>query len=525
MTGKQQKQKFQRVSVSKYGMVSTAHFKATEAGAEILGQGGNAFDAAVASAFALGVCEPNASGLGGQTMMLLYTAEDEKIFALDGSSRIPNRAVREHFSDKSMTLKGFTASTVPSTPAVLDYVLNKYGTMELSQILSASIRIAEDGYEITPLQNSLQKRELKSLLEGNGASIFLQDGEKPYKTGTTFIQPVLANTLKQLSEKGVEDFYKGDIAEIIHSDMQAHNGFIHKDDLSQIPSPIERDVISSRYGKYKVFTMPPPGAGRTLVEMLHILRRFRPRDVNPDTKYGALLLAETMKRAQLDRRDRPYDPNFYPQVEDEKMLSPHYTRVVSKQIEEYLSGSGETTHLSVMDRHGNIVALTQSIERVFGAKVVSPTLGFFYNNYLSAVEFNDITNPYYLRPNGVPWASVAPTIAFKDKKPWLAIGSPGSQRIASSILQVILRLSRKQSPFDAVSAPRIHCSHNGKVSLEAEWLRDDIPEALLERGYKVDIREPLSFYMGCIQMVLFENGEFIGVADPRRDGTASGPAT
>jgi gamma-glutamyltranspeptidase/glutathione hydrolase len=525
MTRKQQKQKFQRVSVSKYGMVSTAHFKATEAGAEILAQGGNAFDAAVSSAFALGVCEPHASGLGGQTMMLLYTTEDERIFAIDGSSRIPNRAVRENFADKSMTLNGFTASTVPSTAAVLDYVRNKYGTMKLSQILGSSIRIAEDGYEITPLQNSLQKRELKSLLNGNAASIFLQDGQKPYKPGTTFMQPLLAKTLKQLSDKGIEDFYTGDIAEIIHHDMQKHNGLIHKDDLSQIPYPIERDVLSGRYGKYKVYTMPPPGAGRTLVEMLSILRRFRPKDVDPDTKYGALLLAETMRRAQLDRRDRPYDPSFYPQVEDEKMLSPHYTRLVSRQIEEYLSGSGETTHLSVMDRHGNIAALTQSIERVFGAKVVSPDLGFLYNNYLSAVELQDIENPYYLRPNGVPWASVAPTIIFKDKKPWLAIGSPGSQRIAPSILQVFIRLSKKQPPLDAVSAPRMHCSYNGKVSLEAEWMRDDIPQELEKRGYEIDVREPMSFYLGCIQMVLFESGEFIGVADPRRDGTASGPIT
>jgi gamma-glutamyltranspeptidase/glutathione hydrolase len=523
MKKKLEPQKLQRISVSKYGMVSTAHFEATEAGAEILGHGGNAFDAAVAAAFALGVCEPHASGLGGQTMMLIYHADTERVFALDGSSRIPNRAVREHFPERSLALHGFAASTVPSTPAVLDYVRDKYGTMELANILSPSIRIANEGYEITPLQRSMQKRELKSLQNGNAAAIFLRDGQKQHKSGTILTQPVLARTLRQLSDRGIEDFYTGDIAEIIHRDMQESGGFIHKDDLAQIPYPIERETISSKYGKLNVFTMPPPGAGRTLIEMLKILRRFPPRDVNPDTTYGALLLVETMRRAQLDRRDRPYDPNFYPQVEDERMLSPYYTRLVSKQIEARLSGSGETTHLSVMDRHGNIVALTQSIERVFGAKVVSPELGFLYNNYMSAVEFHDMTNPYYLRPNGVPWASVAPTIAFRDKKPWLAIGSPGSERIASAILQVLLRLSRKQSPFDAIVSPRIHCSYDGKVSLEAEWMRDDIPEELTDRGFKLDIREPMSFYLGCVQMVLSEGGEYIGVADPRRDGTASGP--
>ena len=515
--------RLQRISVSNYGMVSTAHFRATEAGAEILGQGGNAFDAAVAAAFALGVCEPQASGLGGQTMMLVHTAENGRIFAVDGSSRVPNRAVREHFPDKDMMLHGFGASTVPSTPATLDYIRGKYGTMELSSVLEPAIRLAENGYEVTPLQSSLQKRERSALRRGNAASIFLKDGQKQYSSGSILTQPVLANTLRRLASEGITDFYTGEIAEIIHRDMQENGGFIHKDDLAQIPYPIEREAVNTRYGKLKVFTMPPPGAGRTLLAMLNILRRFPPKEVNPDTRYGALLLTETMRRAQLDRRDRPYDANFYPQVDDERMLSPHYTRLVSRQIEARISGSGETTHLSVMDRHGNIVALTQSIERVFGSKVISPELGFLYNNYMSALEYHDMTNPYYLRPNGVPWASVAPTIAFRDMKPWLAIGSPGSERIASTILQVILRLARKQTPFDAVAAPRLHCSYDGKVSLEAEWMRDDIPKELSERGFSIDVREPMSFYLGCVQMVLFENGEFVGVADPRRDGTASGP--
>jgi gamma-glutamyltranspeptidase/glutathione hydrolase len=169
-----------------------------------------------------------------------------------------------------------------------------------------------------------------------------------------------------------------------------------------------------------------------------------------------------------------------------------------------------------------VVALTQSIERVFGSKVATPELGFLYNNYMSAFEYEDMTHPYYLRPNGVPWASVAPTIILRNKKPWMAIGSPGSERIASAILQVLLRL-KYQSPFDAVAAPRIHCSYDGKVSLEAAYMRDDIPSELASRGFEIDVREPMSFYLGCIQMVLREGDDFVGVADPRRDGSAAGP--
>lgn len=204
------------------------------------------------------------------------------------------------------------------------------------------------------------------------------------------------------------------------------------------------------------------------------------------------------------------------------MLSKDYAKLVSEQIWSRIKGEGETTHLSVMDKRGNVVSLTQSIERVYGAKVLTPELGFLYNNYMSAFEYEDMTHPYYLRPNGVPWASVAPTIIFRSKKPWLAIGSPGSERIISTITQVLIRLA-KQSPFDAVAAPRMHCSYDGKVSLEAAHMRNDIPEFLKQHGFTIDIREPMSFYLGCVQMVLCEKSEFIGVADPRRDGSSGGP--
>jgi gamma-glutamyltranspeptidase/glutathione hydrolase len=175
-----------------------------------------------------------------------------------------------------------------------------------------------------------------------------------------------------------------------------------------------------------------------------------------------------------------------------------------------------------MDKYGNAVALTQSIERVYGSYEASPKLGFLYNNYMCDFEYDDISHPYYLRPNAVPWASVAPTIAFKSRKPWVVLGSPGSERIASAVLQVLLRL-RRQPPYDAVAGPRIHCSIKGKVSLEASRMRDDIPDILEAKGFKVDRRDPYSFYLGCVQLVMRDGKEYIGVADPRRDGSAAGP--
>jgi gamma-glutamyltranspeptidase/glutathione hydrolase len=512
----------QRVSASKEGMVSTAHFRATEVGAKILSQGGNAIDAAVASAFALGVCEPQASGLGGQAMMLIYLSGEDRVIALDGSSRAPNRALREDFDRHSLRLYGHQASTVPSTPATLAYVLDRYGSMPLAELLAPAIELAEKGYEITELQRRLQKRELKNFAKGNAGPFFLREGQKPYSVGHIFKQPVLGQTLRRLSKEGIEDFYTGQIAEIIHNDMQDNDGLIQKEDLAQIPYPIEREPITGRLGNLMVHTMPPPGAGMTLIEMINVVKKFPAKDRNPDTPYGALLLTEIIRRAQLDRQDRPFEPNFYPQVQDRRMLSNEYAKIVSKQIQSRIKTKGETTHLSAMDKDQNVVALTQSIERVYGAKVASPELGFLYNNYMSAFEYEDITHPYYLRPNGVPWASVAPTIIIRQKKPWLAIGSPGSDRITSTILQVLIRLSQ-QSPFDAVASPRIHCTYEGKASMEAAYMRDDIPKTLESRGFKIDIRQPMSFYLGCVQMVLSENDEFIGVADPRRDGAAEGP--
>ena len=512
----------QRVAISGKGMVSTAHFSATKAGVSILEAGGNAFDAAVAAAFALGVCEPTASGLGGQTMMLIHHAETDQTLAIDGSSRAPNRALNEDFAKKSTQLHGYRAMTVPSTPVTLNYVLQRYGSLSLADVLSPAVQLAEEGYVITELQHKLQRREMKNFKKGNAGPGFLRNGEKAYAVGQVFRQPALASTLKRLSDAGIEDFYTGDIAAEICRDMAENDGLIQLDDLAQIPYPIEREPVTGRLGNMMVHTMPPPGAGRTLIEMINILKKFPTSERNLDTPDGILMLTEVIRRAQLDRIDRPYEPNFYPQVQDRRMMSGEYAKLVAKQVQARIKTGGETTHLSVMDDKGNVVALTQSIERVYGSKVYTPSLGFLYNNYMSAFEYEDITHPYHLRPNAVPWASVAPTIIFKSRKPWLAIGSPGSDRITSTILQILVRL-RKQSPFDAVAAPRIHSSYKGKVSLEAAHMRDDLPALLKSRGFDVDIREPMSFYLGCVQLVRLEDNEFVGVADPRRDGAARGP--
>ena len=558
----------QRIAASSKGMVSTAHYSATAAGVQMLEQGGNAVDAAVAAALALGVCEPAASGLGGQTMMLIHHHTSGATVAVDGSSRAPNRAVIDTFANlPADRRRGHLATTVPSSLATYAHVLERYGRLKWATVMEPAIALATDGYEISLLQYRLTRRERKHLQSRSAGPLFLQDGRRARRAGTRFVQPVLAATLRRLADHGYEDFYLGETARLIRTDMEANGGILRADDLAQIPHPVEREPLAGRLGRDSVLTMPPPGAGRTLVEMLNIHQSL-PRELQDiDTPDGAVCLARTIRQALIDRRDRPFDPNLYSQVSDKQMLNRRYARRVADEMAAHHS-RGETTHLSVMDPDGNAVALTQSIENVYGSCAASPELGFLYNNYMSAFDYEDPSHPYYLRPNAVPWASVAPTIILRgragertnpaptgeavaraarerseqeretqrrrvtgshphahvpgDGAPRLAIGSPGSERIASSILQVLIRL-RNSSPLAAVDAPRLHCSLHGVASVEAPRVSTDVLEALQRHGFEVDRRDARSFYLGCVQLVMNDGGRLIGVADPRRDGAADGP--
>jgi gamma-glutamyltranspeptidase/glutathione hydrolase len=511
----------QRVAVADGGMVSTQHYSATDAGVMMLEAGGNAVDAAVAAAFALGVCEPAASGLGGQTMMLIHLGRSRRTFALDGSSRAPNRTSAQELT-KEDRRRGFKATTVPSTPAVLGYALEHYGTFGVPRVIEPAIRLAENGCQVTELQYKLTQRVKKHLKGGPAGALFLKNTGRSIRVGQRLFQPALATTLRQLGRRGVEDFYTGRIGRLIHQDMAKNGGLLTREDLAQIPWPIERKPVRCSFNDLRVATFPPPGAGRSLVEVLNITNGLPAKYRYIDSPDGAVMIAQIIRQANRDRTDRPFDPSFYAQVTKKRMLSTDYGREIARSSIRRIRTHGDTTHLSVMDKFGNVVSLTQSIESVFGSCAATAELGFLYNNYMSAFEEQDMAHPYYLRPNAVPWASVAPTIVFRNRRPWLSIGSPGSERIVSSIAQVFLRL-KKQLPFEAVDAPRLHCSLDGTVSLEASRMRSDIPAALERHGFSVKIREPYSFYLGSVQLVMREGDKFIGVADPRRDGSAGGP--
>ena len=250
----------QRLAGSQRGMVATAHPGATAAGVAILEAGGNAVDAAVAAALALGVGEPAASGLGGQTMMLVHLADDNRTFALDGSSRAPNLATVGAFGNfRRERRRGHRATTVPSSPAVYHYALGRYGRLTPDEVLQPAIRLAEEGYLVSELQAHLGRREAKHLRRSPGAaSLFLRQGRLAYREGDAFAQPVLARTLRRLAEVGFEDFYLGEIAQKITADMDENGGFVQAEDLAQIPQPIERETLRGRFHAHGSTPCPRP---------------------------------------------------------------------------------------------------------------------------------------------------------------------------------------------------------------------------------------------------------------------------
>lgn len=524
-----------KCSVAKKGMVATAFPDATKAGVAMLKKGGNAVDAACAAALALGVCEPQASGIGGQSLAILHI--DGKTVAIDGSSRAPSLAHASFFEKRAHRFVGYKATTTPSTIATLGYLNERYGRLSWPDVVKPSIRIARRGYRITKLQHRLQKDNLKKFFRvksRSGAKYFLKDGEAPYGAGDLFVQEDLADLLAHLARHGYRSFYHGMIANLIDKDMRLNRGFLRQEDLALIPMPIERRPIHRRYRGIPVYTMPPPSAGDTMLLVLMMLNNLRVSFLRSRTPESYHFVAETFRKALLYRTQRKFHPSTYRQINDKTHLSRSFAKSLTKSIRDTIDpelplreslDTEDTTHLSVMDGDGNAVGITQSIELVYGSKAAADGLGFLYNNYMSAFEFENPAHPFYLRPNSMPWTSVSPSIIFYNHEPWMVLGSPGSARIFSVVSHFISRIIDAGNAMDeAMARPRLHCSLDGRISLEADDSAIDIVKHLKRMGYKTDIHERHSFFLGAIHAVLKRHtGEgFQGVAEIRRDGTAEG---
>lgn len=521
-----------RLSPVREAAVATAYPDATDAAREILLAGGNAVDAAVAAAWALSVCEPSGSGLGGQTT-LLVRQPDGTATVVDGHSRAPARASLARVSDAQQAF-GPRACTIPSTPATLDFAQRRFGVLPPERVLEPAIRLAEEGFPISRLLRRQIRASLAQLRESDSHRLFMDKG-RLLRAGQTLRQPALARTLRRLAEAGCEDFYVGRLARAIARDMKARGGLLGRRDLAGAARPVQREPIGIDYRGHRVIGVPPPGGGVQLLQALKIIEHLAPGGPGPSEEAWHEMMADVVYAVFAFRERWPILPVDFTPSMGEWMLGDALAQelaetirktTVHAELEPGDEPPGDTTHLSVTDTLGNTVALTQSVQSLFGAKVAHPKLGFFYNNYL-------VTCPRYHHPSqlaggcmprsNVTPALVVPRDAGDGHAPVLAIGAAGSRRIISATLQVLCGVIDRGLGIDAaMNAPRVHALLNGNVWVESDALSEGL-RARLERRYRrIKVKKPLSYAMGAVQAVQrLADGSARAAADPRRDGTAS----
>ncbi len=503
------------------GLVSAATPEATHAGAEILSAGGNAIDAAVAVAFALGVTEPFGSGVGGQVVLLVHPT-DRKPFVINGTSRAPGYI--PNFNSLGQ-LRDHRSSTVPSSVRALAFAWKQFGSGRInwSQVLEPARRCAVDGYTIGSYHGRVLELNAEKLRQDEGlASVFLKaDGSVPVE-GDRWTQPKLGALLARLAEAGAEDFYRGEIAADIVSDMSNRDGLVSNRDLAVLPEPSVVPALKGTYRGWDVWTLPPPYGGWALLHALSVLDTKSPAS-SANGESRAIWIAEVLRQAHALRETAPISSLDDYHGDVKAILS-------RKGINESLNkmghaGSGETTHFSIVDKNGMAVSVSASINGYFGAKVIHPRWGFLYNDYMREFVIGQPEHPFALKPDGIPFSSMSATILSKHGKPNLVLGSPGSKRIISTVVQVVSRwIDDRMDIARAVSAPRLHVELPDRLWIEDGTIAEEV-EPLAQRGFAIAKRNsPLSGpggdpYFGGVHAVAFERGTWCGAADSRRDGS------
>ena len=500
------------------GMVVSAQHEASEVGASILQQGGNAIDAAVAVGYALAVTHPCCGNIGGGGFMVIHLANGRETF-LNFREKAPLAAREDMFldakgnplSDKSVN--GYLAVGVPGSVLGLETAREKYGTLARATLLAPAIRLAEQGFllrqgDVDVLTDATQAFRGQA----NVAAIFLNHGE-PFKAGERLVQKNLAATLRIISEGGADGFYRGAPADAVARAAKAHGGLLTREDFEKY-TVTESSPIRCRYRGFDIVSSPPPSSGGvTLCEMLQVLENYPMKNLGFHSTDSLHFMAEAMRFGYRDRNTYLGDPAF---VENPvaRLLSAKHTESIRLHIlphkatpssvlgeEPAFDEKPTTTHYSVVDKYGNAVAVTFTINDDFGAKVIAGDTGFLLND-----EMDDFTakpgapNMFGLiqgkanavAPGKRPLSSMTPTLVMKDGKPLLVVGSPGGARIISTVMEVIVNvLDYGMSLQQAVDAPRVH----------HQWLPDEfrgepgafqpaVEKALTERGYTVKPLEP-----------------------------------
>jgi gamma-glutamyltranspeptidase/glutathione hydrolase len=531
---------------AKNGMVVAEEARASRIGVEILARGGNAVDAAVAVGFALAVTLPNAGNLGGGGFMLVRLARENKIIAIDYREIAPAATKSDIFldgrgeADPKKSREEGLAVGVPGTVSGLALAHKKYGSgkFTLAELIAPAIKLAREGIFVdAELADSLAKA--KPILERwpSTAAIFLRtDGSAP-RENELLVQNDLADTLEEVAERGPRTFYEGRIAEQIAASVRAAGGFMTREDLARYRA-VERVPVAGNYRGYGIFSMPPPSAGGVhLIQILNILEGYDLSVLGPASIQGSHLMVEAMKMAYADRARFLGDPEFV-RVPVAGLISSAYAAELRKRIEaeralraEELTGSNpvafegdHTTHYSIVDRDGNAVANTYTLNLRYGLGLVAEGTGILLNNELDDFAAKPgAPNAFGLvggsanapGPGKKPLSSMTPTIVLKNGKLFLVTGSPGGSRIITTLVNVLVNvIDYRMSLAEAVAAPRIH--HQwlpDEVRVEA-GVRADIVSVLQSRGNRVARSEP----WGSANSIMVTKDGLLGVADPRSRG-------
>lgn len=527
----------------KNGVVSTGKYEASKIGADIIEAGGNAVDAAVAVGFALGVCEPQSSGIGGGGFMLIHSAETGENVFVDFREPAPASAEpgmwpmdeKGELTDATKW-EGGPSVGVPGEVKGLLYALDTYGTMTREAVMNPSIDMAENGYEVSAVMNRDMMEKFEKLTRFKACGdIYLKDGY-PYTVGDIVKNPDLAKTLTMIRDNGSDAFYKGEVAEAMVKAVQESGGILTMEDLANYDVKL-RTPVSGTYRGYEILSSPPPSSGgTTIVEILNILENFDIKGMGHNSVDHLHTLTEAMKMAYKDRGFFAADTDFI-DVPLTGMASKEYAKELASQIDPekaqifehgdaWAYESPQTTHYSIMDKQGNIVAVTKTINYVFGSGVVPEGYGFIMNDEMDDFDA-EVGTANEVQPGKRPMSSMSPTIILKDGKPVMTIGAPGSQRIISGVAQVISNVIDFDMDIqDAISAPRIHAGSDWTTSDETIMIETrvdkDVIEGLKALGHPVLETGDWMDYP-CVQAVeMLPDGTLRGGADPRRDGKAVG---
>ena len=540
------------------GMVASGHRLASEVGADILRQGGNAVDAAVAVGYALAVVFPAAGNIGGGGFMTIQFADGRKTF-VDFREKAPLAATEKMYQDAEgnvvpgLSTRGYLAVGVPGSVAGFEAVRERYGTMPRDRLIAPAVALAGQGFVLEPGDVDSIGNAAKDLAQDPAAAaIFLKPGGQLYKAGERLVQKDLAGSLSLIARDGADAFYKGSIGEAIVKASRESKGILDMADFERYKirelKPVECD-----YRGYHIASAPPPSSGGVVIcEILNILEGYKMGELGFHSADSVHYMIEAMRHAYVDRNSYLGDPDFVKNPVD-RLLEKGYAEKIRAVIDPEKAGDSkalrpgvpphegtQTTHYSIVDKNGNAVAVTYTLNDWFGARVVAPGTGILLND-----EMDDFTakpgvpNLYGLvqgeanaiSPGKTPLSSMSPTIVSKDGKPVMVIGSPGGSRIITITLEAIMNaVDYGMDVQEAIDAPRIHHQWLPEtVSLERFALSPDTRRMLEAMGYRFTDDKPWGHADGILIGAPTLGGKargdarFYGANDPRLDlGAAVG---